>query len=127
MRHLLTKCLRLRVCRLWAKGSKVTVNAVHPGIVRTDIPRNMSPLMRSLNLMFSPILTVLQKTPNQGCFCTVHAAIQSDWDGVGGKYIANCEASPCNPAALDAEAAQRLWDLSELLSAQDEQCHFFWF
>jgi len=104
--------------RLWAQGSKVTVNAVHPGLVRTDIPRNMSPLMRTLNAMFSPIFMVLQKSPNQGAFCTVHAAINPEWEGVGGKYISNCAIAPCSAACMDTEAAKKLWVLSESLTAE---------
>jgi NAD(P)-dependent dehydrogenase (short-subunit alcohol dehydrogenase family) len=34
---------------LKAQGSRITVNAVHPGCVRTDVTRNMGAVMRFLN------------------------------------------------------------------------------
>mmetsp|Transcript_29172 Transcript_29172/g.29524 ORF Transcript_29172/g.29524 Transcript_29172/m.29524 type:complete len:382 (+) Transcript_29172:56-1201(+) len=102
--------------RLTSKHSRVTVNSVHPGLVRTDIPRHMSPFMKTLNLLVLPILLTLQKTPVMGAYSTLYAITDSDLEGVGGKYISNCSIVDCNPAVYDKESTEIVWKLSEELT-----------
>ena len=94
----------------------MTVNAVHPGLVRTDIPRNMSPGMRIANLLAAPLMMFLQKTPVQGAYCTLHVAVSPEWEGIGGKYIADCVAVDCSPAARNTDAAEEMWRVSESIT-----------
>ena len=63
------------------------------------------------------------KSTEQGASTSVWAAIGPELNGVGGLYLENCaEAGPWTadnpfegvmPYALDPEAAERLWALSE--------------
>jgi NAD(P)-dependent dehydrogenase (short-subunit alcohol dehydrogenase family) len=66
----------------------------------------------------------LYKTVQQGAATTVWAAVSKDLDGIGGVYLEDCNvavvvpngsAAPfgVRPWALDAEAAERLWQLCE--------------
>lgn len=98
--------------RLTAKGSKVTCNAVHPGIVRTDVTRNMNALLRYGQAMISPLLYLIHKSPEQGAYCTLHVATSPDLAGIGGKYFVQSEQSTVG-AAADADSAKRLWEISE--------------
>eukprot|EP01031_Cornospumella_fuschlensis_P042967 gene42967-52511_t len=41
------------------------VCSVHPGCVRTEVTRNMSPLMRWGDFLAAPVLSLLQKTPHE--------------------------------------------------------------
>lgn len=49
-----------------------TAAAIHPGLVRTDVVRNMPWYLRIPNNVFAVVLQTLQKTPAQGAWCTVH-------------------------------------------------------
>ena len=63
------------------------------------------------------------KTPEQGASTSVWAAVGEELEGQGGLYLENCaQAGPWSqdapwqgvlPHALDPEAADRLWALSE--------------
>jgi len=62
------------------------------------------------------------KTPAQGASTSVWAAVGDELEGVGGLYLENlAEAAPYQPGnrfgvaphALDPQAAERLWALSE--------------
>jgi hypothetical protein len=46
--------------------------AVHPGLVRTDVVRNMPWYLRIPNTLFATILATLQKTPAAGAWGTLH-------------------------------------------------------
>ncbi|XP_068222987.1 retinol dehydrogenase 13-like [Palaemon carinicauda] len=95
-------------------GSGITCNAVHPGLVLTEIGRHMS-IDKSwmASLVLKPLLWLFLKTPRQGAQTTIYAALCSDLDGVSGKYFSNQVEANVAEAALDKEAAQRLWAVSE--------------
>ena len=48
--------------------------AIHPGIVRTDVTRNMPAILRIPNQVFGSIVQCLQKTVPQGAWCSVSGA-----------------------------------------------------
>jgi NAD(P)-dependent dehydrogenase (short-subunit alcohol dehydrogenase family) len=79
---LFTKELARRHDKIWAV-------AVHPGIVRTDVTRNMPWYLRYPNLMFAYCVVTLQKTPSEGAYCSVYCAA-SDKPPKSGSYVANC-------------------------------------
>ena len=47
-------------------------SSVHPGLVRTDVTRNMPYYLRIPNEIFAILLQTLQKTPTQGAWNTIH-------------------------------------------------------
>ncbi|XP_064081209.1 retinol dehydrogenase 13-like [Macrobrachium nipponense] len=95
-------------------GSGVTCNAVHPGLVLTEIGRHMG-IDKSwmASLILKPFLWLFLKTPRQGAQTTIYTALSSDLEGVSGKYFSNQAEVSVAEAALDKEAAQRLWAISE--------------
>ena len=101
--------------RLNQKGSRVTCNAVHPGIVRTDVTRHMSAFMQVGNWLATPVMKTLQKTPGEGAFCSVHVATAPSLQGVGGRFFVHCDSVPLK-ASVRADDAAELWTCSERLT-----------
>ncbi|WP_329386633.1 SDR family NAD(P)-dependent oxidoreductase [Streptomyces sp. NBC_01716] len=107
--------------RRWAAQS-ITVNAVHPGAVLT----NLSRYMRQEDLDKAAAQYTV-KTPQQGAATSVLVATWPGLEGIGGRYFENCnEARPYRegepggvaPHALDPAAAERLWQVSlDMLSS----------
>jgi len=93
----------------------VMVHMVHPGIVRTDVVKNMMWYMRYLNTLFGFILQYLQKTPEAGAYTSVFCATDEGLQGKSGEYYANSEATPLMQCAHDTEAAKGLWEISRKL------------
>ena len=93
------------------QGSGVTVNAVHPGLVLTELFRDYPRLMVKL---MSPFM----KTPEQGAACSLHVATAPELDGVSGEYFENSRTRPSARAARDEAAQDRLWTLTEALTAR---------
>jgi NAD(P)-dependent dehydrogenase (short-subunit alcohol dehydrogenase family) len=97
--------------RRWADDG-ITANALHPGaILDTNLTRHVDPatiaeIVESGRYMF--------KTVEQGAATSVLLATSPLLDGVGGRYFEDCNEADAEAYALDPDAAERLWELSEI-------------
>jgi len=110
--------------RLAAQG--VHAYTVHPGVIPTNLrrylPKEMIEMLKSQALSNPGA----EKTVEQGAASTVWAATSADLDGRGGSYIQDCTVvvpsgtveSAVMAYALDPQAAQRLWTISEEMIGQ---------
>ena len=98
------------------EGTHVTVNALHPGAVTTELQRH-SFLSSAL---FSPLLWYTFKTAEQGAQTSIHCAVSEEMEGVSGKYLKDCAIVEPSKGAQDDEAAKKLWDLSMKLVGLDK-------
>ena len=95
------------------KASRVTVNAVHPGFVNTGFSRNNGPLANIMMVLTRPI----QRLDSKGAETVVWAAISQEAEGISGEYLYDCKPMEPSKKAKDMDAAARLWDLSEGMTA----------
>ncbi|WP_437834194.1 SDR family oxidoreductase [Sorangium sp. So ce1153] len=102
---LFTKALARRL-----EGTGVTVNAVHPGVVATE-------LMREFPKIVVKLFNLFLLTPEQGAACSLHVATAPELAGVTGEYFEKSRILPAATAALDEAAQERLWKLTEALAA----------
>jgi NAD(P)-dependent dehydrogenase (short-subunit alcohol dehydrogenase family) len=100
--------------------------SVHPGGIMTDLQRSLSTdEMRAMGWIDEAgTPNAIFKTPEQGASTTIWCATAPDLDGMGGVYCEDCDIAVAaeagggygpgvRPHARDAEAALKLWDLSE--------------
>ncbi|MCL4132489.1 UNVERIFIED_CONTAM: hypothetical protein GTU68_037001 [Idotea baltica] len=96
------------------KGTGVTCNAVHPGLVNTDIIRHLGFAKSWLAMVFiRPFTWLLLKTPRQGAQTTIYAAVEEGLKDVSGKYFSNQCETESSELSKDRAASQRLWAISE--------------
>jgi NAD(P)-dependent dehydrogenase (short-subunit alcohol dehydrogenase family) len=101
----------------------ITANALMPGGIATNLQRYMDPgYIESARASGFRL-----KTPEQGAATSVLLATSPALEGVGGRYYEDCAEAPVvdhrgevgsggvAPYALDADNAERLWELSERL------------
>lgn len=91
-------------------GTKKTANAVHPGVIKTNLGRHMNPVMNFFFTTFGPL--VLKDVP-QGAATEVFVATHPSLASVNGKYFADCNVAASRPDADDALMAKKLWEVSE--------------
>lgn len=88
--------------------STITVNTLHPGVVGTEIWREV------------PILDLLGRwfmlSPEKGARTTVYLAASPDVDGVTGKYFDKCEPVETTPISRDEALQEKLWSVSVVLT-----------
>ncbi|XP_067884732.1 retinol dehydrogenase 11 [Heterodontus francisci] len=97
----------------------VTVNAVHPGVVMTEIMRNYNLFMQ---IIFNLIGFFFFKSSEEGAVSAIYCAVSKEMEDVSGKYIeSDCSlALPC-PTAQDQALAKKLWDVSESLTGLNKR------
>lgn len=94
------------------RGSGVTVNALHPGVVGTEMT------MQNVRKM-NPITAFIYKrtliTPTQGAKTSVYLATSPNIANVSGEYFINKKIAHASPIASDMPVANKLWDVSAKL------------
>jgi NAD(P)-dependent dehydrogenase (short-subunit alcohol dehydrogenase family) len=84
------------------RGSGVTINALHPGAVAT-------------NIGFPGWMNILLKSPEKGASTPLYLATSPDLEGVSGKYFNSCKEAKTSSASYDREEGKRLWEVTEQL------------
>ncbi len=100
---LFTKALARRL-----SGTGVTVNALHPGVVATELTRELPGFVKAIAGLF-------MLTPAQGAATSLHVALSDEGGQVSGEYFERSHAKTPSRAARDEAAQERLWKLSERL------------
>jgi len=95
-------------------GSGRTANAVHPGVIRTNLQRHMNPLVAGVLAVVGPLAL---KSVEQGAATQVYAATNPQLAGVSGQFLANCNIAEPRPDANDEALARKLWTESEKIVA----------
>jgi NAD(P)-dependent dehydrogenase (short-subunit alcohol dehydrogenase family) len=111
----------VEAAKRWA-GDGITVNALMPGGIRTNLQRHVSEEELARLRAASAGGGMQWKTPEQGAATSVLVATSPLLEGIGGRYFEDCaEAEPAEPGlrrrgvaayALDPEAAALLWQVS---------------
>lgn len=97
------------------QGTRKTANAVHPGVIATNLGRHMNPIMNTVFGFFGGL--VLKSIP-QGAATEVYVATHPSLAGVSGEYFADCNVAKSSATSRDAELAKRLWAVSEEIVAK---------
>ena len=106
--------------------------SVHPGGTPTALGRHLDPSI--IRMMLNDEIVRSMKTVEQGAATTVWAAVSSDWEGTGGRYLEDCSVAPPKERSrvphhsgyaahiYDTDAAQRLWTASlRMVGLKDDQ------
>jgi NAD(P)-dependent dehydrogenase (short-subunit alcohol dehydrogenase family) len=89
----------------------VTINAVHPGVIRTGLGDRTGPLGLVLRAVKR-----LWKSPAEGARPIVHLARDPALEGRSGAYFDGPRETPLAPIARDPALAAQLWDQARALS-----------
>jgi NAD(P)-dependent dehydrogenase (short-subunit alcohol dehydrogenase family) len=99
------------------EGRGVTVNAYHPGIVRTRLVRGAPAAVRIITSVLNVFMGVSAKRASRGL---VHLASSPDFEGTTGAVIHDGKTVK-SPFSDDIEAQDRLWQISCRLAELPEE------
>jgi NAD(P)-dependent dehydrogenase (short-subunit alcohol dehydrogenase family) len=119
--------LAVEATRRWADDG-IVANALMPGGIMTRLQRYVTQEVKDGWQRMQDEGAAVFKTPQQGAATSLVAAVAPELDGTGGHYLEDCNeaetvandaevSSGVREWALDAEAAERLWDVSAELVA----------
>ncbi|XP_066467942.1 retinol dehydrogenase 14 [Tiliqua scincoides] len=96
------------------ENTGVTVNVLHPGIVRTNLGRHIHiPLLAKP--LFNLVSWAFFKSPLEGAQTSIYLASSPEVEGVSGKYFGDCKEEELLPKAMDDLIGRKLWDISEVM------------
>ncbi len=88
----------------------VTANAVHPGLVRTDLMRQaLAPLRWATRLVSAP--------PTRAAAAILPLALSPDFHGANGRFFKGGREIEAPPYTRDPDVARRLWDVCSRLTS----------
>jgi WW domain-containing oxidoreductase len=96
-------------------NSGKTANAVHPGVINTNLSRSMSAFARASMSLAAPLFF---KSIPQGAATQCYVATHPSLEGVSGEYFADCNVARSSRLSRDPELATRLWERSERIVAE---------
>jgi len=96
-------------------GTGSTANAVHPGLVASDMYRGSGGVVR----LVGPLIRLMAVSPEAGAETSVYLASSPDVAGVSGKYFVKKHPVPSSPASYDPAATARLMALTAAMIGQD--------
>ena len=94
-------------------GTNVTVNALHPGSVATNLGSNSNWLRTKLR----NLLKREMHSPEDGARTSVYLASSPEVEGISGRYFFQCKEIRSSEISYDEESASRLWEVSEALTS----------
>jgi len=96
------------------QGTGVTVNALHPGVIASGFGQNNKGLLGFATRHLSKYVSA---TPAQGAQTSIYLCTSPEVAGVTGRYFANAKEAKPTKYGVDDDAARRLWDISERITA----------
>ena len=95
------------------EGNKVSVNALHPGFVATNIGANTIPV---IGKAIKWLVNLTAKDVETGAQTSIYLASSAEVEGVTGKYFANKREAPSSTLSYDEAIQKTLWDVSMQLT-----------
>lgn len=89
------------------RGTRVTVNCLHPGVIATNLFHTFPKPLVWLGKLFL-------KNPAEGAKTTIHLATAQALDHITGEYFVDGRIAPISPLAADMQKARLLREVSEV-------------
>ncbi|XP_013412742.1 retinol dehydrogenase 12 [Lingula anatina] len=97
------------------EGTGVTVYALHPGAVKTELARHTVFDSQIFKFLFFPLIWLLWKNSWQGAQTSIYCAVAEELEGISGKYYSDCAEKKTSRLAQNDDDARKLWEISEKL------------
>jgi len=89
------------------KGTGVTANCLHPGVIKTKLLR-------------AGFGDYPGDTPEKGARTSVYLASSPEVKGISGRYFEECKAVSSSPISYDRKLQEQLWRLTKELAGSDK-------
>ncbi len=93
-------------------GGRVTVNALHPGVVRTNLGGDNT----GVKSFFFKLAKSFFMSAEDGARTSVYVASSPQLEGVSGRYFIKSRPAFSSRASQDEQTGRKLWDISEDLT-----------
>ena len=94
------------------KGTGVSANCLHPGVVGTNLGSGVSGVFGYMVRALTPLM----KSPEKGAETSIYLASSPEVEGLSGGYFVNKDEARSSDVSYDEKLARRLWEVSAELT-----------
>ena len=91
-------------------GTGVTINALNPGFIKTNLLQNIKGWERIIGV---PYMFFFASKPEVGADRILRLALADEYENISGKFVYEDVIKDPNPEALDDTIVNKVWDLSK--------------
>jgi NAD(P)-dependent dehydrogenase (short-subunit alcohol dehydrogenase family) len=95
------------------EGTRVTANALHPGVVASGFAQNDGGWVKWGFTLARPFLI----SPERGAETSLYLATSAEVEGISGRYFSKCREKRSSRESYDTAIQERLWEMSERQTA----------
>ncbi|XP_064484315.1 retinol dehydrogenase 14-like [Ornithodoros turicata] len=103
------------------RGCDVTVNSLHPGLVKTKFYRD-TPHTLLGRFLVTVAIPLFSKSPTEGAQTSIHLSLSPELEHTTGKYFMDCKETRPVASALNPVLQRKVWETSE--KCLGSYCHF---
>jgi NAD(P)-dependent dehydrogenase (short-subunit alcohol dehydrogenase family) len=92
------------------EGTKKTANAIHPGVIATNLTRHMNPVIKVGWAAAGPLVL---KSEGEGAATQTYVAVHPDAAAISGEYWKDVNVAKPRADARDPALAEKLWTVTE--------------
>ncbi len=96
-------------------GTKKTANALHPGVIATNLTRHMNVAAR---LVWAATVPLFMKSTGQGAATQCYLAVHPGAAASTGEYFSDCNIAKPRRDSRDPAMAEKLWTVTEEIVAR---------
>ncbi len=90
------------------KGTGITVNALHPGVVASNFGSGNAGMYK----LIKPIFRLVGITPKEGAQTSIYLATSREVEGITGEYFTKMKTVPSSKISYDKSLQKDLWNRS---------------
>ncbi len=95
-------------------GTSVTVNALHPGVINTDLTKQM---MGNTNPLVKKVYSLTMMSEKDGAKTSVYLASSEEVKGVSGEYFEKMKITESSPESYNMVVAEKICEIAEQMTS----------
>lgn len=104
------------------KGTNITVNALHPGVLSSNLGMNNTGIIRFILRLIKPLFNVILTSPEKGAQTMIYLSTSPEVENITGEFFIEKKAVKSYKAFYDKDTANRLWQVSaELIGLSSKE------
>lgn len=100
----------------WLKGTSVTANALHPGVLSSNLGMNNGGILLLIWRLIKPLAKVVLTSPEKGAQTMIYLAISPEMEGITGEFFMKQKAIESYKVFINKDSTSRLWQVSAKLT-----------
>jgi NAD(P)-dependent dehydrogenase (short-subunit alcohol dehydrogenase family) len=100
----------------WLKGTSVTVNALHPGVLSSNLGMNNKGILILIWRLIKPLANLVLMSPEKGAQTMIYLATSPEMECITGEFFIKQKAIESYRVFISKDSTSQLWQVSAKLT-----------